>query len=270
MSRIYSLAYLTSAPLGPVAALTLAAKLGYQAIGIRIAAAMPRGDYSPLIEQPELVRDTLACMRATGVAVFDVEIVRIGADFKVADLLPFLDVCGRLDAKAVLVAGDDPDEARLTASYAAFCGAAADRNLTADIEFMPWTKIPDCKTALRIVTAARQPNSGILVDALHAARSTTTFADIAALPRALLHYGQMCDAPAEVPTTLDGLLHTARQARLIPGEGGIDLERMFAGLPSDLPISLEIPHAVMTAQLGVEDWSRRALAGARAVLAGHA
>ena len=51
------------------------------------------------------------------------------------------------------------------------------------------------------------------------------------------------DAPAEVPVTTEGLIHTARCERLLPGEGGIDLARDCSStLPKDLPISVEIPN----------------------------
>src|SRR4051794_15643560 len=167
--------------------------------------------------------DTLARMRDTGVGVFDLEIVRLGAAFRASEFEPFFEVGARLGAKAMLVAGDDPDEGRLTASFAALCEASAPFGLTADLEFMPWTKVPDARTALRIVTGATQANGGVLVDALHYARSSTSLADIAAIPRHRLHYIQICDAPAEVPATTEGLIHTARCERLLPGEGGIDL-----------------------------------------------
>jgi sugar phosphate isomerase/epimerase len=206
-------------------------------------------------------------MKATGVAVFDVEIVRLGANFDPETVRPFLETCQKLDAKAVLVAGDDPDEARLTASFAAFCEAAAPYGLTGDLEFMPWTKVPDARTAQRIAVKAAQPNARVLVDSLHAGRSSTTLADLAALPRSLLGYAQICDAPGEVPTTAEGLIHTARQARLLPGDGGLDLVGIFAQLPQDLPVSVEIPNDRGMAELGVREWARRALAASKAVLA---
>ncbi len=270
MQPIYSLAYLTSEPLSPPESIALAARLGYRAVGLRALPASPTGAYSRLIEDPALLRATAAMIRETGVPVFDMEIVRLAGDFSVDRFKPFLEASASLGAKAVLVAGDDPDEARLTASYAAFCAAAYPFGLTADLEFMPWTRVPDCKTALRIVTAAAQPNGGILVDALHAARSSTTLAELRALPRHLLHYAQLCDAPAGIPATDAELIFTARAERLPPGEGGIDLKGILDALPADLPLSLEIPNDRRKPVVGVEEWSRQALAHARAVVATRA
>jgi sugar phosphate isomerase/epimerase len=131
---------------------------------------------------------------------------------------------------------------------------------------MPWTRVPDAQSALRIITRAAQPNAGVLVDALHVARSATSLADIAAIPRERLHYAQICDAPGDIPATADGLIHTARRERLLPGEGGIDLAGLFATLPRELPISIEIPNDKRAAALGAEEWARQALAASKAVL----
>jgi len=267
MQRIYSLAYLTTAPMAPPDALLLAQKLGYQAIGVRIAPAAPGGDFSPLIEDSAMLRDTLARIRDTGVPVFDVEIVRLNENFRADQFKRFLETAGKLGARAILVAGDDPDEGRLTASYAAFCDAAAPFNLTADLEFMPWTAVRDAKSALRIITNADRPNGRVLVDSLHAGRSTTTLADLAAIPGSRLSYAQLCDAPAEIPTTHEGLIHTARCARLLPGEGGIDLLGIVRQLPADLPLSLELPNDERLPRLGAEEWARQALAAAKRIIA---
>ncbi len=264
---VYSLAYLTSVPLSPADALMLAGKLGYRYTGVRIAPASPGGDFSPLSTDAAMLRETIARNQDSGATVFDVEIARLAADFKADAFAPFLETCGALGARAILVAGDDPDETRLTASFAAFCDAAAKFGLTADLEFMPWTKVPNARTALRIVGNAARPNGRILVDTLHAGRSTTTLADIAAIPPTMLSYAQLCDAPAEIPATHEGLIHTARHARLLPGEGGIDLVGMLSQLPADLPISLEIPHAERLPALGPEEWGRQALAAAKVVVA---
>ncbi|KYG18942.1 xylose isomerase [Bradyrhizobium sp. AT1] len=267
MPHIYSLAYLTSAPMAPPDALVLAEKLGYQAIGVRIAPAAPGGDFSPLATDPAMLRETIRRIEDTGVPAFDVEIARLGADFAPDRFVSFLETAGRLKARAILVAGDDPDEARLTESFAKFCRAAAPYGLTADLEFMPWTAVKNAKAAMRIVTNAGEPNGRVLVDALHAARSATTLDDIVSVPRELLSYAQLCDAPAGIPATNDELIYTARCARLLPGDGDIDLVGIVRALPDDLPLSLEIPNDEWLPKLGAEEWGRRALAAARRIVA---
>ncbi|MCA0422430.1 MAG: sugar phosphate isomerase/epimerase [Proteobacteria bacterium] len=268
MTRTYSLAYLTAAPLAAPEAISLAARLGYGAVGLRALPSAPGGIFDPLIDDKRLLRETKRRLADTGITVFDVEIIRLGADFSAKAVLPFLEVCGELNAKAVLVAGDDPDEARLTASFAAFCEAATPFGVTGDLEFMAWTAVKDAKSALRIVTAAGQPNGGILVDTLHAGRSTTTLDDLLAIPASRLHYAQICDATPGTHFTDAELIHTARQERLLPGEGTIDITGMFAALPATLPVSIELPNDGAKDKLGVEEWARRGLETAKAVIAG--
>lgn len=267
MTHIYSLAYLTSTPLIPPDAVVLADKLGYQAIGVRIAPASPGGDFTPLTTDHAMLRETIRRIDDTGVTVFDVEIARLRADFEPDQFTAFLEAAGKLKARAILVAGDDPDESRLTDSFAQFCRAAASYRLTADLEFMPWTAVKNAKAALRVVNNAGEPNGRVLVDALHMARSATTLDDVANLPRHLLSYAQLCDAPAGIPATDEELIHTARCARVLPGDGGIDLRGMLDALPDDLPLSLEIPNEEWLPKLGAEEWSRRSLAAARRIVA---
>ena len=258
MSHTYCMAFLTTPKLSPPDAVTVAAMCGYEWVGLRLQA--PPGGYGPpIIDDPAIIRETAKRLKDTGMKVFDVDIVRLDADFSVAKYAKFLDVAGALGARAILVAGDDPDELRMIQNYAAFCAAARPFGITADLEFMPWTKASNVKIAHRIVAAANQPNGGVLVDALHFARCDATLADLEALPRSMLHYAQICDGPAEIPTTLEGLLHTARVERMLAGEGGIDLTSIFTRLPDNILICVEIPSESRTASMGAEAWAKLCL-----------
>ncbi len=267
MSRAFSLAHLTAPELPPPEMVSVAARTGYQYAGVRLLPAAPGGIAYGLMDDAPLLRETLARIADTGAGVFDLEMARLGAETDVRSFLPFLEVGQKLGARSVLVAGDDPDEARLTERFAAFCDLAAPFGLTADLEFMPWTDVPDLAAARRVVAAASRPNGGILVDALHVDRSHSRVEDLALLPREWLHYAQLCDAPAEYSATTEALIHTARAERLFPGEGGIDLARFVRALPRDLPISLEVPTAALARHVPAEERARRALDAAHRVLA---
>jgi len=271
MPRPCSLAYLTASALTPPQAVSLAARLGYQFVGLR---PLPNARGAPqqfLIGRDDVLRETVAAQRDTGVGVFDLEIIRIGEGFDPQSYVPLFEAGAALASRAVLVAGDDRDSARLADSYARLCERMRPYGQTADLEFMPWTAVPDARAALRILEAAGRPaNAGILVDALHAARSGTMPADVRSIPRGLLHYAQICDAPVRPRAggsfSVEEMIHTARCERLIPGEGGIDLPALFAALPADLPVSIEIPNEVRVAEVGTEEWARRALAATLATL----
>ncbi len=268
MKRTYSLAQLVALPYSPPRLVQLAADTGCAACGIRMLPSAPGGTAHPLMDDAALLRETQARIAGTGVKVLDLEIIRINPSFDVAAFLPFMDVGQRIGAKNILVAGDDDDHARLTANFAVLCEAAARFGLTCDLEFMPWTLVPNVSAARQIVDGAAQPNGGVLVDALHFARSASTLAEVAALPRERLHYAQVCDGLVPGPTTNEGLIFDARCARLLPGEGGIGLKALFDALPADLPVSIEVPHDVRAPAMGYEAWARAAFDAARRVLEG--
>lgn len=262
--RPYSLAYLNAHRCTPPEAVRVAAATGYQFAGLRLWPNGPSAPQQFLIDRPDVLRETLAAMADTGVGIFDVEIIRIGDSFDPHTWDSLYDACAALKAKAILVAGDDTNEARLTENYARLCEVMAPYGLTADLEFMPWTAVKDANTALRVVQNAGMPaNAGILVDALHFGRSTTTLDDIRALPRQLLHYAQICDATAGTHFSTEEMIHTARCARLLPGEGNIDLRGLFAALPADLPVSVEVVHHEREKTADPTQWAATCLAASR-------
>lgn len=263
-TRTYSLAYLSSHRCTPAEAIGVAARAGYAFVGMRLWPNAAGAPQQHLLGRPEALRETVAAQRDTGVGVFDLEIIRIGEQFDPHTWDALYDAGSALQAKAILVAGDDPDEARLTDHYARLCEVMRPYGMTADLEFMPWTAVPDARSALRIVRNAGMPdNAGILVDALHFGRSHTTLDDIRAIPRQLLHYAQICDAEAGTHFSTEQMIHTARCERLLPGNGNIDLPGLFAALPADLPISVEVVNFGREAHTNVDDWAAECLAASR-------
>jgi sugar phosphate isomerase/epimerase len=258
--RTYSLAYLTANASTVPQAIGIAAELGYAYVGLRVQPNGPGAPFQTLIGDVAVLRETQAVMRDTGVGVYDLEIIRIGEQFKVSDHAALMDIGKTLGAKAVLIAADDANESRLADNYAALCDAMRPYGLTADLEFMPWTAVKDAKSAMRVVELAGRPsNAGILVDALHFGRSTTSLQDIAAIPREWLHYAQMCDAQAGLNFTTEELIHTARQERLLPGDGNIDVTGLFKTLPQDLPVSVEIVNLERSKPMGDKAWAELCL-----------
>lgn len=266
-ARACSMAYLTGHRCSPPEAVRVAAATGYDLVGLRLWPNAPGAQQQHLLGDAALLRETLAACRDTGVGVFDLEIVRIGEGFDPRLYLPLFEAGAALGARAVLVAGDDADLSRLGVNYARLCEQMAPFGLTADLEFMPWTAVPDACSALRLVAAAGHPsNAGILVDALHFGRSHTTLDDIRAIPRRLLHYAQICDGEAGTHFSTEQQLHTARCERLLPGEGNIDLHGLFAALPADLPVSMEMINLERERTIDPPQWAAQCLAASRPFL----
>ena len=267
MMPSFSLAALTALELAPPELIDVAAACGYEHVGLRLLAAMPGGVAYPLMEDEAALRQTIARLDATGVTVADLEVVAMRPETEIAAFSAFFEAGARLRAKHVLVAAYDPDLERFADRFAGFCEAAAPYGLTADLEFMPWTSVPDLATARRIVDWVAQANAGVLVDALHFDRSQSAIGDIATIPAGKLHYWQLCDAAAARPTSTEQMMHVARNERMFPGEGGLDLVSLARAMPPDIVVSLEVPTVTLAKTMDAEARARRALSGARSVIA---
>src|ERR1700744_932792 len=263
----FSLAHLTALELAPSDLIDVAAACGYEHVGFRLMPAVVGGPAYPLMDDPGKLKETIARLDATGVTVADLEIAALREDTDIASFTAFFEAGARLCARDILVAAFYPSLKRFADNYAAFCEAARPYGLTADLEFMPWTSVPNLKEAMRIVGEADQPNAGLLVDALHFDRSQSLTSGIAKMPKGKLHYWQICDGPAKRPTTTEALMHAARCERLFPGEGGIDLVSLVRAMPADITVSIETPTVELAKTVDGTTRTPRALEGARRVVA---
>jgi len=266
VGRVVSLSALTVLELAPPDMVTCARDAGYTHVGLRLIPATPNEPSYETIGDTPVIRETLARLADTGITVLDIEILRLKPDVRVRDFLPVLETAARLGARNALVAGNDPDEARLTENLAALCDLAAPLGIAPCLEPMPWTDAKDFAQAARIVGNARRDNAGVLIDPIHFDRGGSSAAEIPSVPSSRLRYLQLCDAPAERPATLEGLLHQARSERLLPGDGGLDLAGILRAVPGDTPISIEIPQVALAKTVPAVERARRALAATHRLL----
>jgi sugar phosphate isomerase/epimerase len=267
MSRPISLAALTVLELTPPDMVSCAAEAGFSHVGIRLIPATPTEPQYELVGGTPLVREIERRLQDTGVRVLDVEIFRLKPETRVADYEAAIATAARLGAVQLLVAGNDPDERRLTERFGGFCDLAARYGIGASLEFMPWTDARDLTQGARIVENAGRDNGGLLIDAFHLSRSRSRIEDIATVPAKRLQFMQICDAPAAIPPTMDAILAEARAERLFPGEGGVDLVALLRVVPRDIPLSVEVPTHALAGTMGAVERARRALAATNATLA---
>lgn len=266
MQRCFSLAHLTVPNLHPVEMAALAGRTGYTHIGLRMTPVTLNGWHFPLMDNRALFRNTRQAVADAGVGLLDVEVLRLVPETEVSDYQPLLEVSAELGAKRMLTQIHDQDRSRGLAHFAQACELAAQFGLTCDLEFLPWTSNSSLQTAASFVRDADKPNAGVLIDTLHFDRALSTPTEIAALPPQWFRFIQLCDAPAERPTTLDGLLFHAREAREFPGHGGLDLKAVLRELPADIPIGLEIPNTELDRRMSLDERVGGALRATHALL----
>jgi hypothetical protein len=115
---------------------------------------------------------------------------------------------------------------------------------------------------LRIELAVQQ------VDTLHFHRSRVTWKELEELPEEWLYCLHICDAPGEIPEDPDALAYTAREARLYPGEGGIDI-RKIARQKAWAVYGIEISHRRRWEEMGYLKYAAEALRRTKAYLKGE-
>ena len=125
-------------------------------------------------------------------------------------------------------------------ALAPVCEGAAGCGLLVSLEFLPWTDVPDPATALAIAERTGHANAGVMVDSWHLFRGIGDMAALRALPGDRVVGVQLSDAPARataVPTV------ETLEARLVPGEGDIDLPALVRALDaigSSAPLGVEV------------------------------
>jgi len=269
MTRTISAAHLTAIDLTPPDFVEAAARAGFDAVGLRLIRVTEASPGYPLMQDAAMLRATQAALRASGLFVNDIEFIRLTPDFDPASLAGFLDAGAELGARQVITAPYDPDLDRMADRLAALDALAADRGLGVVLEFFPWTVVPDLAACWNLVRQAG-PRIGILADSLHMDRSGSDPGLLAQLPPSRLPFAHLCDAPVAPAYTADELLFTAREARLPPGEGKIDLAGFLRALPPDTPLGLEVPMDALARAEGSEAVLTRVARATRTLLAGAA
>ncbi len=268
MKREYSLAHLTVLSLTPPQLVEVAARSGYDAVGVRMTRVTPDEVLYPLATDRALRQETKARTADTGVRIHDIELLRMDPSLDADHFLPCLEAGADLGARHAIAQLPDPDRDRATARFARLCDLAKPLGIFVSLEFPHWTETGNLAEAARVVRAVNRPNAGILVDMLHFGRSDSSLEELAKLPGEWFRFAHVCDAAKEVPPTMAGIIRTARDERQFPGEGGIQVREILACLPQDIPYALEIPRVALTRAIGPEAVALLALRAARSHLDG--
>jgi sugar phosphate isomerase/epimerase len=263
----FSLAHLTSLQCSPPQLIEIAARAGYEFVGLR---PIPVGAHDeplhPFATDRALFSRTKAALAATGVRLLDIEVARIIKEAQPQDYLPAIEAAAQLGGKHVLSSAWCDDRPYIQDFFAELCALARQFGLTVDLEFVTWSGIRTLNEAADLVRASQCDNAGIVVDTLHFDRCHADVATLGSQPRDWFHFVQISDAPAKYSNEREELIRIGRGARLYLGEGGIDVAAILRRLPA-VPLSVEIPNTAKLAALGAEQYARLCIETARSYLA---
>lgn len=264
MSRAIGVAHLTLLSLTPPQVVEAAAAAGFDFVGLRVKAVTAAEQAFPMHVGSPMLRETLARMQDTGVAVRDIEFLPLTPDTTRDDWMPALSSGAELGASAITVTGADADRARLLDTLALLVADAREhgiRPLLEPISYQPVSRVADAAAVARAAGAA------LMLDPLHIARGGSTLDEVLALEADLVPVAQLCDAPRVAPDGgVPALQHEARVQRLLPGEGGLPLADLLRAVPADVPVSAEVPHAALAARLTPLEYAVRVAQATRALV----
>jgi len=234
-----SFAHLGALDIGPPDLIDMLAEAGFSSTSIRTRKVVPGSPEYPLSD-PALRRATKQRLAATGFRVREIEMVGLSRSLDVRELKPMFEIGAEIGATRVVSAGDDDDFAIVAEKLAEVCELARVHGFAVDCEFMPFRAVKSLGDALQVLKLANQPNAHILMDALHFRRSNSSLDELKKVAPSLIGSMQLCDAPAEPPADL---MYEARSARLLTGEGGLDVNAILDALPPDVALGVEVPLA---------------------------
>ncbi len=218
---------------GPVDTADAAIAAGFEAAGLWVEP----GNWTPATTSA--LRKRIA---DSGLAILDVEVIWL----KPGPLDPahrkLIDIGAEVGARNALVVSSDPDDAATTDKLGQLCLHAAGAGMRIALEFGYFTEVQSMGQARAIVEGTGHPAAALLIDPLHLARTGGSPEDVAAVPRDLLPYAQICDAPASGPEANDpdGIIREAVDERLQTGDGALPLRALLKAMPPAIPLSIEL------------------------------
>lgn len=266
----FSLAHLTVLGCSPPEATQIAARAGYDFVSFRIISmGLANEPNYDLARNAAMLRETRAALRSTGLQLHDIELARIADNADVKTYAPALQTAAELGARRVIASIWTARRNFALDALAALCDLAGKVGLSVSLEFVTWAEVKNLQEALDVLRAVGRTNLGLLIDVLHFHRSRVRLEELDGIPRSWFHFAHISDAPREIPSAVDELIRTGREARLYPGEGAIDIAGIVSRLPP-IPYSLEVPNLMRVKQLGYAGHARRCLENTQRYFAAHA
>ncbi|MGH7344088.1 MAG: sugar phosphate isomerase/epimerase family protein [Candidatus Rokuibacteriota bacterium] len=239
----------------PIEFVEAAAAAGYVGVGLRLAPS-PLFPFYPVVGNPPLIRELKLILASSGLTVLDILTFYLQPKTDLDAFAAPLELGAELGARYALVAGDDPEWARLRNTMGRFCDLAAKCGVAAALEFAVIRPLATLSQALRLLSELGRKNGVICLDPLNFVRGGGSAAFLRGLEPRLFPYAQISDGvldPGE--PDLSKLGRMSPNQRRMPGDGTLPLRQILDALPAGLPLSVEIPMPP-TVKLPAREWAR--------------
>lgn len=272
--RTYSLACLTIPGIHPVEQIRIAKEAGYDYVSLRTIPMHLPGEPEYLLHKDiQLFQSVKEALAEYDISLLDIELARIRPDIDINEYEPAFEAAAKLGATDVLGSVWVRDRKFYMEQAGLIADMAARYGLNYNIEFLPWAGVRNLQEGITLVDELERDNLFLLVDILHAGRAGVTAAELARTNPKYFRFIHLCDGPS----CLDGecvaadindpfLLHIAREARLYPGDGIMDICGMIQAMPN-LPISIELPNLEYIKQFGAAGHAKNCINKAKAYFA---
>lgn len=244
MARKFSLAYLTIPGTNPVDQIKIAAEAGYDFVSLRpIPMHLPNEPLFQFDQNKNLFNEVRKALSERNIKLMDIELARVREDLKVEDYESAFAAAAELGATDVLSSIWTKDKNFYYREFEKICDLADKYSLKVNLEFVTFAGVTNLDEALDVLNTVNRPNAYLMVDTLHAHRSRVSADDLAKVDRSKFGFIHLCDGPGAIPALDDpSMTGVAREGRLYPGEGEIDLKGMLLAMPQN-PISIELPNS---------------------------
>ena len=275
MARKYSLAYLTIPGTDPVTQIKIAKEAGYDSVSLRTISMHLPGEPEFNLQDKELFDSVRTALREYDMPLMDIELARIRPDLDFDEFRPAFEKSAELGATDVLGSVWSRDRSWYTDAAGKVADMAKEFGLCYNIEFLPWAGVRSLQEDITLVDDLGRDNVFIMVDTLHAGRAGVTADELRRTPSRYFRFMHLCDGPAgkNGDPVLDDIkdelmLFTAREGRMYPGEGVMDIAGMVSALPG-LPLSIELPNLAEMSVRGAAGHAARCIETAKAYFAAH-
>jgi sugar phosphate isomerase/epimerase len=231
-----------------------AIEAGYDTIGLRLYPS-PGMFYSPIVGNPELMRDVQHQLDDAGIQVLEMLTCYLQPETDLDAMRRSLEYAAQLKTPYCLVIGDDPEWNRMVDTFARHCDMAAEFGMTDAIEAPVNTRVVNSlELALKLIDDAGRQNAVLCLDPVQFFRAGHTVDMLKDVDPRLLPYTQICD----------GTSMTAMAPYCMPGDGMFPLFDLLDALPAGLPLSLE--YHLRDPQYTPAQWAKHVLDGTQAFL----